>query len=68
MDDYEAKYPEDEPFHEADENARVWHVYMDQAEVYDAKMTADMRDALDVLLVFVGVLLVGCPDLIQVSS
>ncbi|KIY65082.1 hypothetical protein CYLTODRAFT_315387, partial [Cylindrobasidium torrendii FP15055 ss-10] len=53
-DDYEAKYPEDEPFHEADENARVWHVYMEHAEVDDAKMTADMRDALDVLLVFAG--------------
>ena len=37
-------------------NARVWRVYQDEAEVFDADMVGEARDSLDVLLVFVSLL------------
>ncbi|KAA1470996.1 hypothetical protein DENSPDRAFT_85292 [Dentipellis sp. KUC8613] len=53
-DDYEQKYPPDEPFKTLDPNARVWKVYLDEAKMMDDDMTEAWRDTVDVLLVFAG--------------
>ncbi|KAF5353788.1 hypothetical protein D9758_010628 [Tetrapyrgos nigripes] len=50
--DYTRKYPKDEFGKEARENARVWKVYLDEAETFDDEMLKGFRDTLDALLVF----------------
>ncbi|KAH8822282.1 hypothetical protein DL96DRAFT_346996 [Flagelloscypha sp. PMI_526] len=51
--DYDAKYPnEEQPGEEASENARVWMIYNDEAEIFDDDMLNGFRDTLDSLLVF----------------
>ena len=35
-------------------NARVFRVYLDEAEIYDNEMLQAWKDALDILLVFVS--------------
>ncbi|KAF5353830.1 hypothetical protein D9758_010616 [Tetrapyrgos nigripes] len=50
--DYTRKYPKDELGKEASENARVWKVYLDEAETFDDEMLKGFRDTLDALLVF----------------
>ncbi|KAF5333022.1 hypothetical protein D9758_017230 [Tetrapyrgos nigripes] len=50
--DYTRKYPQDELGKEASENARVWKVYLDEAETFDDEMLKGFRDTLDALLVF----------------
>ncbi|KAH8822279.1 hypothetical protein DL96DRAFT_1470410, partial [Flagelloscypha sp. PMI_526] len=51
--DYNSKYPnEDPPGEEASENARVWMIYNDEAEIFDDNMLYGFRDTLDSLLVF----------------
>ncbi|KAF5353796.1 hypothetical protein D9758_010607 [Tetrapyrgos nigripes] len=50
--DYTRKYPADEFGKEAGENARVWKVYLDEAETFDDEMLRGFRDTLDALLVF----------------
>ena len=35
-------------------NARVWQVYLDEADQYDAEMIEGFKDTTDVLLVFVS--------------
>jgi hypothetical protein len=35
-------------------NARVWRVYLDEAELNDRDMVEGWKDAMDVLLVFVS--------------
>ncbi|KAF5343026.1 hypothetical protein D9758_011112 [Tetrapyrgos nigripes] len=50
--DYTQKYPPDEFGQEASENARVWKVYLDEAEAFDDEMLKGFRDTLDALLVF----------------
>lgn len=52
--DYEQKYPEDEPYQEMGPMARIWKVFLDECTKFDAEMTEDWKDALDVLLVFVS--------------
>ncbi|KAH8798006.1 hypothetical protein DL96DRAFT_1639676, partial [Flagelloscypha sp. PMI_526] len=49
---YEEKYPEDVPGAELGADARVFKVYNDEAEKYDADMVRGFRDSLDGLLVF----------------
>ncbi|KAH8809560.1 hypothetical protein DL96DRAFT_1473429, partial [Flagelloscypha sp. PMI_526] len=49
---YEEKYPEDAPGEEVGDDARVFKVYNDEAEKYDADMIRGFRDSLDGLLVF----------------
>ncbi|KAH8797995.1 hypothetical protein DL96DRAFT_1446695, partial [Flagelloscypha sp. PMI_526] len=49
---YEEKYPEDAPGDELGADARVFKVYNDEAEKYDADMIRGFRDSLDGLLVF----------------
>ncbi|KAF8902697.1 hypothetical protein CPB85DRAFT_1469474 [Mucidula mucida] len=52
--DYQHKYPEDAPFQEMGEMARVWKMFLEEYIKYDAEMVEDWRDGLDVLLVFAG--------------
>ncbi|KAH8831966.1 hypothetical protein DL96DRAFT_1812717 [Flagelloscypha sp. PMI_526] len=50
---YDAKYPnESPPGREASDNARVWMIYNDQAEIYDDDVMRALRDSIDSLLVF----------------
>ncbi len=53
-DDYETRFPPDPVYQEASENARVFRVYMEESRKYDAYMTDEAREGLDVLLVFVS--------------
>lgn len=53
-DDYEAKYEPDAWGEEAGPNARIWRVYLDEAEAYDHEMVEQWRDTVDSLLVFVS--------------
>jgi hypothetical protein len=53
--DYTKKYLPDELGKEASENARVWKVYLDEAEAFDDEMLRGFRDTLDALLVFVSI-------------
>ncbi|KAG6874930.1 hypothetical protein C0993_011586, partial [Termitomyces sp. T159_Od127] len=50
--DYEAKYQPDKKGDEAKENARVWNVYLDEAESYDMDMIEGFRNNINGLLVF----------------
>ncbi|KAG6901206.1 hypothetical protein C0995_015399 [Termitomyces sp. Mi166 len=50
--DYTKIYSPDNPGDEATENARVWNVYLDEAENYDADMIQGFRNIIDGLLVF----------------
>ncbi|TFY78691.1 hypothetical protein EWM64_g5323 [Hericium alpestre] len=52
--DYEQKYQPDRIEDALGPNARVWHVYLDEAQVFDNNMIEGWRDTIDVLLVFAG--------------
>ncbi|KAI4522684.1 hypothetical protein K525DRAFT_283499 [Schizophyllum commune Loenen D] len=52
--DYEQKYDEDTYGEELGNNARFWHVLLDEGRVHDAELVDGWRDTLDVLLVFAG--------------
>jgi hypothetical protein len=52
-DDYDQRYPPDEFGQEMGPNARVWRVYLDEAELNDHDMVEGWKDGIDVLLVFV---------------
>lgn len=54
--DYKQKYPEDPIYKETDENARVFHVYNDESQLFDNDMVIEAGDSLDILLVFVRIL------------
>ncbi|KAK7456361.1 hypothetical protein VKT23_010608 [Stygiomarasmius scandens] len=49
---YEEKYAPDTLGEEFSDNARVWKVYLDEAENYDDDMLKGFRDTIDSLLVF----------------
>ena len=51
--DYEEKYPPDEPFKGMSPTARVWKVFVDEFTKFDMEMIAKWRDALDTTLLFV---------------
>ncbi len=51
--DYEQKYPPDPIFEEAQPNARVWRMCVDEFQIFDTDLSEDARDTVDVLLVFV---------------
>lgn len=53
-DNYEARYPPDPNGEEIGEDARVWRVYLDEAEAHDAEMVGQWKDTVDSLLVFVS--------------
>ncbi|KAG6895462.1 hypothetical protein C0992_001124 [Termitomyces sp. T32_za158] len=50
--DYTKTYSAEKPGEEAKENARIWNVYLDEAESYDADMIQGFRNILDGILVF----------------
>ncbi|KIK55387.1 hypothetical protein GYMLUDRAFT_205684, partial [Collybiopsis luxurians FD-317 M1] len=50
--DYEEKYPQELEGQETSENARVWKVYLDEAESHNEDMLKSFRDTIDTLLVF----------------
>lgn len=52
--DFTEKYKADKPGEEIEENARVWNVYLDEAESYDADIIQGFRNIIDSLLVFVS--------------
>ncbi|TFK99013.1 hypothetical protein BDV98DRAFT_475940, partial [Pterulicium gracile] len=52
--DYEKKYPPDEPDQALGPNARIWRVYLDEARQFDMDMVDNIRDTVDVILVFAG--------------
>lgn len=52
--DYEQKYPPDPLWHELGENARVWHVYNDEAKIVDKELQEVNGDSLDILLIYVS--------------
>ncbi|PBK65499.1 hypothetical protein ARMSODRAFT_1022302 [Armillaria solidipes] len=52
--DYEQKYSEDTRYEETGPNARVWRTYQDESLVFDMNMVGQLRDSVDVLLVFAG--------------
>ncbi|KAH8824325.1 hypothetical protein DL96DRAFT_1613736 [Flagelloscypha sp. PMI_526] len=67
--DYDAQYPPDKPGEEAGDNARVWRIYMDEADVYDDDMIRGFRDTIDSLLVFAALFsAVVTTFLVQTSS
>jgi hypothetical protein len=51
--DYDHKYPKDELFRELDDDARIWKIYNDEAEIFDREMVESAGDTLDILLIFV---------------
>ncbi|KAG6867750.1 hypothetical protein C0993_011685 [Termitomyces sp. T159_Od127] len=50
--DYESMYQRDKQGDEATENARIWNVYLDEAEGYDSDMIDTFLNTVDSLLVF----------------
>ncbi|KAK0222752.1 hypothetical protein EDD85DRAFT_960007 [Armillaria nabsnona] len=52
--DYEQKYSEDARYEETGPNARVWRTCLDESIVFDMNMVEQLRDSVDVLLVFAG--------------
>ncbi|KAJ7888439.1 hypothetical protein B0H14DRAFT_3716675, partial [Mycena olivaceomarginata] len=52
--DYRRKYTEDPPYKELDPEARVWHVYNDESQIFDNDIMIESGDNLDILLVFAG--------------
>ncbi|KAL1664652.1 hypothetical protein GGF50DRAFT_54404 [Schizophyllum commune] len=52
--DYERKYAPDPYGEEIEESARVWRVYLEEAQMVDAEMVDGLNATLDVLLVFAG--------------
>ncbi|KAG6919751.1 hypothetical protein DXG01_001585 [Tephrocybe rancida] len=50
--DYTLKYRQDKPGTEGKENARVWSVYLDEAENHDADVIEGYRNIIDGLLIF----------------
>ncbi|KAJ7678435.1 hypothetical protein B0H14DRAFT_3683274, partial [Mycena olivaceomarginata] len=52
--DYRRKYAEDLPYKELDPEARVWHVYNDESQIFDNDIMIESGDNLDILLVFAG--------------
>ncbi|KAF9059297.1 hypothetical protein BDP27DRAFT_1239074 [Rhodocollybia butyracea] len=51
---YTLKYPEDERYHELDNEARVWRVYVDEATAFDTDMVGKLSESLDILLILAG--------------
>ncbi len=52
--DYEDRFPEDPIYAETAPNARVWRTHQAESEIHDANMVEEIRDNVDVLLVFVS--------------
>ncbi|KAK0445312.1 uncharacterized protein EV420DRAFT_1768045 [Desarmillaria tabescens] len=53
-DDYEQRYPEDPLGSECGPMARVWGIFLDECQEFDAGRLETLQDSVDVLLVFAG--------------
>ncbi|KAK0239621.1 hypothetical protein EDD85DRAFT_731717, partial [Armillaria nabsnona] len=51
---YEDRFPEDPIYEETAPNARVWRTHQAESEIHDVNMVEEIRDNVDVLLVFAG--------------
>ncbi|KAK0196646.1 hypothetical protein F5146DRAFT_12211 [Armillaria mellea] len=51
---YEDRFPEDPMYEETAPNARVWMTHQAESAIHDANMVEEIRDNVDVLLVFAG--------------
>ncbi|PBK78693.1 hypothetical protein ARMSODRAFT_865102, partial [Armillaria solidipes] len=51
---YEDRFPEDPMYAETMPNARVWRTHQAESAIHDANMVEEIRDNVDVLLVFAG--------------
>ncbi|SJL12124.1 uncharacterized protein ARMOST_15545 [Armillaria ostoyae] len=51
---YEDVFPEDPMYAETVPNARVWRTHQAESAIHDANMVEEIRDNVDVLLVFAG--------------
>ncbi len=51
-------FPEDPMYAETVPNARVWRTHQAESAIHDANMVEEIRDNLDVLLVFVSQILI----------
>ncbi|KAK0499584.1 hypothetical protein EDD18DRAFT_856379 [Armillaria luteobubalina] len=51
---YEDRFPEDPMYEETTPNARVWLTHQAESAIHDANMVEEIRDNVDVLLVFAG--------------
>ncbi len=51
---YEDIFPEDPMYAETLPNARVWRTHQAESAIHDANMVEEIRDNVDVLLVFVS--------------
>ncbi|KAG6876849.1 hypothetical protein C0992_011549 [Termitomyces sp. T32_za158] len=52
--DYTKTYSPEKPGEELKDNARVWNVYLDEANEYDMDIIQGFRNIIDGLLVFVS--------------
>ncbi|KAK0441012.1 hypothetical protein EV421DRAFT_2057800, partial [Armillaria borealis] len=51
---YEYRFPEDPIYAETAPNARVWRTHQVESAIHDANMVEEIRDNVDVLLIFAG--------------
>ncbi|KAK0482551.1 hypothetical protein IW261DRAFT_1314934, partial [Armillaria novae-zelandiae] len=51
---YEDRFPEDPIYEETTPNARVWMTHQAESAIHDANLLEEIRDNVDVLLVFAG--------------
>ncbi|PBK78688.1 hypothetical protein ARMSODRAFT_1011232 [Armillaria solidipes] len=51
---YEDRFPEDPMYEETTTNARVWKTHQAESAIQDVNMVEEIRDNVDVLLVFAG--------------
>ncbi len=58
---------DDPPFEEAGPTARVWQTYIDESLKHDAKMVANERDKVNILLVFVSASVQGYIVMLNLS-
>ncbi|KAK0239611.1 hypothetical protein EDD85DRAFT_456394 [Armillaria nabsnona] len=54
LSNYEDRFPEDPIYEETAPNARVWRTHQAESEIHDVNMVEEIRDNVDVLLVFAG--------------
>jgi len=67
-DDYEQKYPDDPFGLEAGPNARVWKVYLDEADKFDTEKIEGWSDTIDLLLIFAGLFSAVVAGFVVLSS
>ncbi|KAK0493128.1 hypothetical protein EDD18DRAFT_1108340 [Armillaria luteobubalina] len=51
---YKDKYPEDEIYEETGPNGKVWRTHVDKSMNHDVRMVVELKDSVNMLLVFAG--------------